>query len=185
MTYWVDRTQWGERHRPSAALQILLAETAERPLYAEAASDSVGSLRVLEKLGSNALASAATSHQVAVGRSRKRSCASTEVGTELCGVVGRRVIRARPCHFGMAASARPLTASLRMSTGPLAASEENLMQHYLGRESHALREEGPVPRRSLASPGRTAESPNIAFLQGISEALDGLEPSTPSPTIRR
>ena len=36
------------------------------------------------KLGSDALASTATSHPVAVRRSRKRSCASTEVGTELC-----------------------------------------------------------------------------------------------------
>ena len=35
----------------SAALQILLAETAERPMYARAASDNVGSLRVLEKAG--------------------------------------------------------------------------------------------------------------------------------------
>lgn len=32
----------------------------------------------------------------------------------------------------------------RMSTGPLAASEESLMQHHLGRESDALsRREGP------------------------------------------
>ena len=38
VTYWVDRTQWG-KGIASAALQILLAETAERPLYARAASD--------------------------------------------------------------------------------------------------------------------------------------------------
>ncbi|MGZ4419075.1 MAG: GNAT family N-acetyltransferase [Gaiellaceae bacterium] len=50
VTYWVDRTQWG-RGIASAALRILLAETAERPLYARAASDNVGSLRVLEKAG--------------------------------------------------------------------------------------------------------------------------------------
>jgi RimJ/RimL family protein N-acetyltransferase len=81
VTYWVDRTQWG-KGIASAALQILLAETAERPLYARAASDNVGSLRVLEKAGS--LASKATSHPVAVRRSRKRSFVSTEVGTELC-----------------------------------------------------------------------------------------------------
>jgi RimJ/RimL family protein N-acetyltransferase len=83
VTYWVDRTHWG-KGIASAALQILLAETAERPLYARAASDNVGSLRVLEKLGSDALASTATSHPVSVRRSRKRSCASTAVGTELC-----------------------------------------------------------------------------------------------------
>jgi RimJ/RimL family protein N-acetyltransferase len=50
VTYWVDRTQWG-KGIASAALQILLAETAERPVYARAASDNLGSLRVLEKAG--------------------------------------------------------------------------------------------------------------------------------------
>jgi RimJ/RimL family protein N-acetyltransferase len=50
VTYWVERTQWG-KGIASAALQILLAETAERPVYARAASDNVGSLRVLEKAG--------------------------------------------------------------------------------------------------------------------------------------
>ena len=50
VTYWVGRAHWG-KGIASAALQILLAETAERPLYARAASDNVGSLRVLEKAG--------------------------------------------------------------------------------------------------------------------------------------
>jgi RimJ/RimL family protein N-acetyltransferase len=50
VTYWVDRTFWG-KGVASAALQLLLAETAERPLYARAASDNLGSLRVLEKAG--------------------------------------------------------------------------------------------------------------------------------------
>jgi RimJ/RimL family protein N-acetyltransferase len=50
VTYWVGRTYWG-RGIASAALQILLAETAERPIYARAASDNIGSLRVLEKAG--------------------------------------------------------------------------------------------------------------------------------------
>jgi len=50
VTYWVDRTQWG-KGIATAALQILLAEIAERPVYARAASDNVGSLRVLEKAG--------------------------------------------------------------------------------------------------------------------------------------
>jgi RimJ/RimL family protein N-acetyltransferase len=50
VTYWVDRTRWG-KGVATAALQILLAETAEGPLYARAASDNVGSLRVLEKAG--------------------------------------------------------------------------------------------------------------------------------------
>ena len=50
VTYWVDRMLWG-KGVASAALQILLAETAERPLFARAASDNLGSLRVLEKAG--------------------------------------------------------------------------------------------------------------------------------------
>jgi RimJ/RimL family protein N-acetyltransferase len=50
VTYWVDRTQWG-KGIASAPLQFLLAETAERPLHARATSESVGSLRVLEKAG--------------------------------------------------------------------------------------------------------------------------------------
>ncbi|MGH2881542.1 MAG: GNAT family N-acetyltransferase [Solirubrobacteraceae bacterium] len=50
VTYWVDRTLWG-KGIASAALRILLAETAERPLYARATSDNLGSLRVLEKAG--------------------------------------------------------------------------------------------------------------------------------------
>ena len=50
VTYWVDRAQWG-KGVASAALQIVLAEIAERPVYARAASDNVGSLRVLEKAG--------------------------------------------------------------------------------------------------------------------------------------
>ena len=50
VTYWVDRARWGQGIA-SAALRMLLAETAERPVYARAASDKVGSLRVLEKAG--------------------------------------------------------------------------------------------------------------------------------------
>lgn len=50
VTYWVDRALWGQGIA-SAALQIVVAETVERPLYARAASDNVGSLRVLEKAG--------------------------------------------------------------------------------------------------------------------------------------
>jgi RimJ/RimL family protein N-acetyltransferase len=50
VTYWVARTMWG-KGVASAALQILLAEIAERPIYGRAASDNIGSLRVLEKAG--------------------------------------------------------------------------------------------------------------------------------------
>ena len=50
VTYWVDRAHWGQGIA-SAALQLLLAEIDERPLYGRAASDNIGSLRVLEKAG--------------------------------------------------------------------------------------------------------------------------------------
>jgi RimJ/RimL family protein N-acetyltransferase len=50
VTYWIDRTRWG-KGIASTALQILLAELVERPVYARAASDNIGSLRVLEKAG--------------------------------------------------------------------------------------------------------------------------------------
>ncbi|KUN19021.1 acetyltransferase [Streptomyces antibioticus] len=50
VTYWVDRAYWG-RGIATAALGVLLAEVAERPLYARAAADNAGSRRVLEKCG--------------------------------------------------------------------------------------------------------------------------------------
>jgi RimJ/RimL family protein N-acetyltransferase len=50
VTYWVDRKHWG-KGIATAALQLLLAETAERPVHARAASDNLASLRVLEKAG--------------------------------------------------------------------------------------------------------------------------------------
>lgn len=50
VTYWVDRAHWG-KGVASAALQLLLAETAERPVFGRAASDNAASLRVLERAG--------------------------------------------------------------------------------------------------------------------------------------
>ncbi|MET9735783.1 GNAT family N-acetyltransferase [Streptomyces sp. NPDC006458] len=50
VTYWIDRYYWG-RGIATAALGRLLAEVGERPLYARAAADNAGSLRVLEKCG--------------------------------------------------------------------------------------------------------------------------------------
>lgn len=50
VTYWIDRRQWG-KGIATAALRLLLAEFDERPIYARAASDNAGSLRVLEKAG--------------------------------------------------------------------------------------------------------------------------------------
>ncbi|MEV5433044.1 GNAT family N-acetyltransferase [Streptomyces sp. NPDC052701] len=50
VTYWIDRAYWG-RGIATAALRRLLEEVPERPLYARAAADNAGSLRVLEKCG--------------------------------------------------------------------------------------------------------------------------------------
>ncbi|MFF1544485.1 GNAT family N-acetyltransferase [Streptomyces sp. NPDC058291] len=57
ITYWVDRAYWG-RGIATAALSALLAEVRERPLFARAAADNAGSLRVLEKCGFRATARA-------------------------------------------------------------------------------------------------------------------------------
>ncbi|NGO15539.1 GNAT family N-acetyltransferase [Streptomyces sp. HC44] len=50
VTYWIDRAYWG-RGIATRALRALLAEVPERPIYARAAADNAGSLRVLEKCG--------------------------------------------------------------------------------------------------------------------------------------
>jgi RimJ/RimL family protein N-acetyltransferase len=50
VTYWVDRAYWG-RGVATAALRALLTEVPERPLYARAAADNAGSLRVLARCG--------------------------------------------------------------------------------------------------------------------------------------
>jgi RimJ/RimL family protein N-acetyltransferase len=50
VTYWVDRAVWG-RGIASRALALFLDVVRTRPLYARAASDNAGSLRVLEKTG--------------------------------------------------------------------------------------------------------------------------------------
>ncbi|MEV0981049.1 GNAT family N-acetyltransferase [Streptomyces sp. NPDC049915] len=50
VTYWVDRAHWG-RGVATAALRALIGEVPERPLYARAAADNAGSLRVLGKCG--------------------------------------------------------------------------------------------------------------------------------------
>ncbi|MGC5035859.1 GNAT family N-acetyltransferase [Streptomyces sp. DT190] len=57
VTYWIDRAYWG-KGLATAALRALLAQVPERPLYARAAADNVGSLRVLEKCGFRVVAAA-------------------------------------------------------------------------------------------------------------------------------
>jgi RimJ/RimL family protein N-acetyltransferase len=50
VTYWIDRSRWGQGIA-SRALALLLETVPVRPLYARAASDNVGSLKVLRKAG--------------------------------------------------------------------------------------------------------------------------------------
>ncbi len=50
ITYWIERSAWGQGIA-SRALALLLDTLAVRPVYARAASDNVGSLRVLQKAG--------------------------------------------------------------------------------------------------------------------------------------
>ena len=50
VTYWIDRSVWGQGVA-SQALALLLDLVSVRPLYARAASDNVGSLKVLRKAG--------------------------------------------------------------------------------------------------------------------------------------
>lgn len=50
LTYWIDRSVWGQGVA-SQALALFLDTVPVRPLYARAASDNVGSLRVLQRAG--------------------------------------------------------------------------------------------------------------------------------------
>ena len=50
VTYWIDRALWG-RGIAGRALRLLLDEVPVRPVYARAAADNAGSLRVLAKTG--------------------------------------------------------------------------------------------------------------------------------------
>jgi RimJ/RimL family protein N-acetyltransferase len=50
VTFWIDREHWG-KGLATAALLLFLRTEPRRPLYARAAVDNLGSLRVLEKCG--------------------------------------------------------------------------------------------------------------------------------------
>ncbi len=50
VTYWIDRSVWGQG-LASQALALLLDTVPARPMLARAASDNVASLRVLRKAG--------------------------------------------------------------------------------------------------------------------------------------
>jgi RimJ/RimL family protein N-acetyltransferase len=50
VTYWIDRAHW-DRGIATAALTALIDLDPTRPLYAQAAADNTGSIRVLHKCG--------------------------------------------------------------------------------------------------------------------------------------
>jgi RimJ/RimL family protein N-acetyltransferase len=50
VTYWIDCSVWGQGVA-SQALALFLDMVPVRPVYARAASDNVGSLRVLQRAG--------------------------------------------------------------------------------------------------------------------------------------
>ena len=50
VTYWIDRSFWGQGIA-SRALALLLESVHVRPLFARAASDNAGSLKVLQRAG--------------------------------------------------------------------------------------------------------------------------------------
>lgn len=54
ITYWIDRSVWGQGVA-SRALAQFLQTLATRPIYARAASDNIGSLKVLQKAGFEAI----------------------------------------------------------------------------------------------------------------------------------
>jgi RimJ/RimL family protein N-acetyltransferase len=51
ITYWIDRSAWGQGIASQALALFLDTVEVRRPLYARAASDNLGSLRVLQKAG--------------------------------------------------------------------------------------------------------------------------------------
>lgn len=54
LTYWIDRSVWGQGVA-SRALSQFLQILEIRPVYARAASDNIGSLKVLQKAGFEAI----------------------------------------------------------------------------------------------------------------------------------
>ena len=50
VTYWMDRSVWGQGVA-TEALRLFLAEYSERPLHGRLVADNIGSKRVLEKCG--------------------------------------------------------------------------------------------------------------------------------------
>ncbi len=77
VTYWIDRALWG-KGIATRALALLLELVPTRPLYARAASDNAGSLRVLQKSGFKA---AGTEKSFAAGRNQEIEVAILRLDT--------------------------------------------------------------------------------------------------------
>jgi RimJ/RimL family protein N-acetyltransferase len=79
VTYWIDRASWG-KGIATRAQALLLEQVPARPLYARAASDNAGSLRVLQKCGFKAAGTGKSSAADGTGTSRKPSSGWTPDG---------------------------------------------------------------------------------------------------------
>lgn len=51
VTYWLGKSYWGKGLASRALAEFLIHANPSRPIYARAAKDNIGSLRVLEKCG--------------------------------------------------------------------------------------------------------------------------------------
>ena len=88
VTYWIGKTYWG-KGVATKALSLFLAEQKTRPIFARAAHDNSGSIRVLEKCGF-----VIVGHDSAYANARGQDV--DEVIMELTGrEIGRRPTRIR------------------------------------------------------------------------------------------
>lgn len=79
ITYWIARSVWGQGVA-SSAVALFLNMVPTRPLFARAASDNIGSLRVLSKRVSSSSGLKSPTPLREEAKSRKPSCASANHG---------------------------------------------------------------------------------------------------------
>ena len=78
VSYWIGKPYWG-KGVATRALSAFLKHIEVRPLYARAAKDNIGSLRVLENAGSLVLARTRDLLTPAVRRSKNSFCGWTKI----------------------------------------------------------------------------------------------------------
>lgn len=83
VTYWVDRSVWGQGVA-SQALALFLDTVSDRPVYARAASDNVGSLRVLQRAGFAIIGTEISYQTRGAPKSRKPFCVSVSRRAGTC-----------------------------------------------------------------------------------------------------